>query len=563
MKKLRLSLAGLLASTAAVLLAVITLVPNVFALNNNPLAEQPGNITFGPQHNVSNFDQMFEWRILDDGIALVGKVNPPMYSGGNIVQFTVPAGTLLGYYDGYQNKFHTVTGSQSATTITIYLSDFNDGEVEANLNIGADDFNFYFNKWQSGNYVPASYVLFKMDARPVISGQENFVTSVDDPKNVSYFQAFLSAYDETDGNLTNQIYIVTDNYTPNKAVLGKHKVVFGVEDSAGNETTFEAFINVIDNTKPVITGNSTKVQISYTQTWNINSFKSTLVATDNYDTLTNADIFVKTDGYTSNKTNLGTYTVVFGVKDSSGNEGTFSKQVEVIDDVAPIINGPTTLTKPSNGTLTINEILDQLTATDEKEGNVTSSLKVIADNYTGKGNIVGSYTIVFEAEDSKGNAATHTVTVQVIDNIAPVFYIKDGVSIVLPQSVELTHQQIIDLLIASEQLPVGGTTTFSFPIDEYSGNSDTPGVYAMQVLAKSTNGNEYSHTFGITVMEDEEGGIIIDEPIDWFGWWDDTVEWVEENPYIAGGIGIGVLALIGLLIYASKRKPKNKRRRRK
>src|SRR5690554_6677865 len=38
--------------------------------------------------------------------------------------------------------------------------------------------------------------------RPAISGQENFAVSVDDPKPVSYFQSFLTAYDETDGNIT-------------------------------------------------------------------------------------------------------------------------------------------------------------------------------------------------------------------------------------------------------------------------------------------------------------------------------------------------------------------------
>lgn len=400
--------------------------------------------------------------------------------------------------------------------------------------------------------------------RPAIDGQENFVTSVDNPITVNEIQDYLTAWDETDGDLTDDIYIITDNYTPNKLVLGKHSIVFGVEDAAGNEATVEVFVNVVDITDPVITGNSTKAQISYTKTWNINNFKSTLVATDNYDTLTNADIYIVSDNYTNNKTKLGTYSIVFGVEDASGNETTFTKKVEVIDDVAPVINGPTTLTKPITSTLTINDIKQQLTATDEKDGNVNASLVVITDNFTGKGNITGTYTIVFEASDSKGNKATHTVTVQVIDNIAPIFYIKDGVSIVLSPGVELTRQQIIDLLIASDQLPVGGTTTFSFPIDNYTGNEETPGVYPMQIMARSTNGNEYLHNFAITVMEAEDDDpIVIDEPTNWLGWWDDTIEWVEENPYIAGGIGIGVLALIGLLIYASKRKPKNKRRRRK
>ena len=35
------------------------------------------------------------------------------------------------------------------------------------------------------------------DKRPTISGEENFVTSVDDLRPISFFQGFLSAYDET------------------------------------------------------------------------------------------------------------------------------------------------------------------------------------------------------------------------------------------------------------------------------------------------------------------------------------------------------------------------------
>src|SRR5690606_21417007 len=138
--------------------------------------------------------------------------------------------------------------------------------------------------------------------RPAISGEENFVTSVDDPKSVSYFQNYISAYDETDGDLTNDIYVVTDNYTPNRFVLGTYEVIFGVKDTANNESTLKIYITVADVTKPVITGNSSKVSVSYTQTFNISSFMTTLSVTDNYAAMTNADIILESDPYTSSKT---------------------------------------------------------------------------------------------------------------------------------------------------------------------------------------------------------------------------------------------------------------------
>lgn len=425
--------------------------------------------------------------------------------------------------------------------VSIYTPYYSDSNVVVDYDGNTIEYPLTLNTEVVITYSP------RMDnIRPAISGEENFVTNVDQPKTVAYFQSYLTAIDETDGNITNKIYIDTDNYTTNKNIVGRHKIIFGVSDLAGNVSTLEVFVNVVDITKPTITGNTSKATISYTQTWNISSFKSTLVATDNYDTLTNADIVIKSDNYTSNKTNLGTHTVIFEVSDESGNKGTFTKQIEVIDDVAPVWSGPSSLTKPATTVLTVSNIISQLTATDAKEGNVSNSIIVVTDNYTGNGHKVGSYTITFEAQDSKGNKSTHTVTVRVDDSIAPIFYIQDGISILLASGVELTHQQIIDILAASGQVTHQGTTTYSFPIDNYTGNEKEPGVYTMALNARSTTGNEYTHEFAITVMEADDEGIVIGEVGNWI---QNNIIWVL--------LGIGGASLV---IYLVISKPKRKRR---
>jgi hypothetical protein len=378
--------------------------------------------------------------------------------------------------------------------------------------------------------------------REGISGQENFVANVDEQKPVTFFQGYLYAFDNYDGDLTSDIYIVTDNYTPNKSVLGTHTVTFGVEDSSGNVSTFAINITVVDVTKPTITGSTAKVQISYTQTWNINAFKSTLVASDNYDTLTNADITIKSDGYTSNKTNLGTYNVVFSLKDSSNNEQTFTKQVEVIDDVAPTFSGQTSYVKNITGILTVNDIKGNLTATDAKDGNRTAYITVKSDGYTGKGHIVGTYTIVFEVKDTKNNTATLNVTVQVMDNIPPVWYVADGTSIVLIPPMQLTRTQIIDLLVKTGQIDVGSTSNVSFFLDEYVGNEDEPGIYNLGFNFSSASGHSSVHNFTITVasVNGDDGGITI-EPRSNVG---NTLFWI--------GVGAVIIA-IGVVILKRRR----------
>lgn len=397
-----------------------------------------------------------------------------------------------------------------------------------------------------------------VDLAPAIDGQQTFVTSVADARPLSFFQDYITAFDETDGDLTDEIYVVSDNYTPNKLVLGTYQVTFGVEDANGNESTLTINITVADITKPVITGNSTKAIISYTQTWNISTFKSTLTVSDNYDTLVNSDIIVKTDEYTSNKTNLGTYNVVYSVTDDSGNEATFTKQVEVIDDVAPVFSGPTTISKPTNSILTVTDIKGQLSATDVKEGVKTSQIVVKTDNYTGHGNQVGSYTIVFEVSDSKGNKSIHTVTVNVIDDVAPIWFITDGVSVVLESPASITRQQIIDLLVATGQISVQGTSQVNFVIDEYTGNEDVAGVYVVSIEFSDALGNESVHNMAITVLESEDDPIVVNPDAPWYQFAIDSWDWIKTHPWESVLIGLGTLLVLGIgLAIISGNKKKN------
>lgn len=386
--------------------------------------------------------------------------------------------------------------------------------------------------------------------RIAIDGEENFVTNYDDPKPVEFFQAFLIAYDETDGDISDEIYIKTNNYTENMAVLGAHKVVFAVKDSNENETTLEVYIRVVDITAPVITGNTSQVNIGYKETWNINNFKNSLNVTDNHDDSVSlkAAITIKSDGYTANKTTLGTYDVVFSVEDQSGNIGTFTKTIKVIDNVAPTFSGPTSLTSNISVTFTESDVRNQLTAYDEKEGNVTHRIEVDEDNYTGKGNKTGIYTIKYRVTDNAGNEAFHTVTINRRDDIPPVFYIKDGVSIVTDTSTPLTIDDIINILTKTGQvvIPVGVNAMFSVQYDDYTGNEDQVGVYTVVIDSELTNGDESTHTMSINVLESSDG-IPVDGPEAFF------------QKY-KGVIIAGVILLVVAIGYVYFKKPNRKRR---
>lgn len=353
---------------------------------------------------------------------------------------------------------------------------------------------------------------FLDDKRPAISGEEFFVTNVDDKKPLSFFQSFLSAYDETDGDLTDEIYVKTDNYTQNINVLGDHKVVWGVKDYSDNEAILEAYIAVRDITKPVITGTTGVVRIGYKETYNIEAFRASLKVTDNHSSLTNADIKIKTDGYTANKNKLGTYDIVFNALDDSSNEGIFTKKIQVYDNIVPEFSGPTVISTSNNTVLTESDIRAQITAHDEIDGTITSKIKLIEDNYTGKGNKVGEYTIKYEVSDNEGNTAYHVVTINRLDKLPPVIWIEDGITIKTTITMPLTFEQIINILQVTGQVPNNSTTMFNKIVDEYEGNEHEPGKYLYTVRARATDGNESQHPLFIQVLDETDDDGVITKP---------------------------------------------------
>lgn len=341
------------------------------------------------------------------------------------------------------------------------------------------------------------------DLRPAISGQETFATKVDEARPVEYFVGFLKAIDDIDGDISDDIYIVTDNYTPNKSVLGTHEVTVGVEDSSGNVSEFTFKVAVVDITAPLINGNSSVVSIGYKETYNIANFKSTLTVSDNYDTLSASDITIKSDNYTTNKTKLGTWNVVFEVTDSSGNTATFTKPIKVIDNVAPVFSGIETLTKSYTEVMTLSDIIAQVTANDEIDGNLTNKITVANDGFTGKSNKVGTHYIELSVTDNAGNTSTRTLTIKVIDDQSAGWFITNGVSINLTPGTELTRTQIVELLNKSGQVLAPANARITYLTDTYSDNIGTPGTYTLAFRTVLTNGQENNYTYAVNVLDDK------------------------------------------------------------
>lgn len=380
--------------------------------------------------------------------------------------------------------------------------------------------------------------VFLDEMAPIINGQTATVTNVDSPLTETQIRSYLAAWDDVDGDITSQIVKVEDNYTPNRFTVGTWTITYSVTDSSDNTSTLVMHVVVSDVVKPTLVTAQNTYTIGYKQTFDVEQLRTQIQANsfDNYDSSVN--VVIDSNTYTANKAIIGTYAVVYSATDSSGNKQTKTIQIAVIDNVAPVINGPSTIAKPKNSVLTESQIRAQLSAYDEISGTLTGSITLVSNDYTGKGSIIGTYIIVYSVSDTAGNVATKQVEVRVIDNLAPFWFIRDNAMIAVENTVTLTREQIIGILTQTGQLTVTATTYVTFLQDEYQGNEAIPGMYALSIRTTSNSGDENLYNIIVSVYEASGSGsdIIIETPPTWFE---------QYGPTIA--IGVLVLGIVIVL----------------
>ncbi len=360
---------------------------------------------------------------------------------------------------------------------------------------------------------------------PVINGQTNYISNVDNPVTVAQIKSGLSAVDNVDGNIPSSSFIlVSDGYTSNNNIIGIYDVKFKVSDTAGNEAEVTVKVHVVDVTKPVITGTNTYT-VPYNQTKNLNDIKNSLTVTDNYDTGLSAVLV--NDGYTANKTVKGTYDVTYKATDSSGNESSiFTVQITVIDNIKPIMSGQNAYSSGTKVKLLESNIRQGITASDDYDGTLTVVL--VQDNYSANYKIIGTYAITYRSTDESGNQANYVVTVTVTDDVPPVIYTSDAF-INVPGELNMTIEEIIAHLVAVGDLVVGVNLN-NYEVDAeattYDPNNSEPGEYEIVLMRTLSASEDLQETIVIgveitanNVTPDQPGGgggAIIEEASNFF-----------------------------------------------
>lgn len=220
----------------------------------------------------------------------------------------------------------------------------------------------------------------------------------------------VSAHDVEDGDLSNQVRIISNNVDMNTP--GSYEVIYEVTDSKGATDTKTIDITVLENRKPILqlfASNKRFIEGQYTQSeWEETIRKQGVSAHDKEDKDLTDQIQVISD--TTNPQKRGTYEVTYKVTDRFGKSAEKTAKVTVEPNEAPIIYANDKYFT-TNDTITDSLLLKNVYASDDHDSDINEHITVKSSNVeSGK---AGSYEVTYEVVDSLGKKGTKTITIHI------------------------------------------------------------------------------------------------------------------------------------------------------
>ncbi|XMB71715.1 hypothetical protein RJI07_06275 [Mycoplasmatota bacterium WC30] len=289
----------------------------------------------------------------------------------------------------------------------------------------------------------------------------------------------------------------------------------------GNQFTgYEPYTEgaLIDTSAPYFQ-NANKVISYYDSPITLNEIQSALVAYDAIDGDVTSNISVITENYTENMGVLGSYSIIFEVTDSSNNSSQINVVVDVVDVLKPVFSNLDTIPAVYPNSYTVQDILGMLSASDNYDGDISSSIIMIGDDYSENTNIVGVYQMIFSVTDSSGNSETYYQDIEVVDDQAPI--ISGTTSIIIGYDSIITEDDVKANLSFTDNYDDIGNMELILESDSYSENHNTLGDYSMVFSVTDSSGNKTNKIININVVDELGPVVYFDSSI--IQTYDDTV----------------------------------------
>lgn len=499
--------------------------------NNNGLydgfAEDYSSCSVGMDYTECTFttdsnDQYISLEITVEGL-------PTYYNYYGMEDFQLEEGSARTTYEEYIVPFIDANSPEFSGTgayITSYDNDYTiteiinnhivvmddvDGEITDQVEVISD--NYTANKNTVGEYIVelkasdnannSAYftltVIVKDEVNPVITGPTTISVNFDTTLTTQeLINDNFTASDGHDGSLI--LLVQNDQYTINKSTLGSYDVQLTTKDSSNNTTTRTITFLVVDQNAPTLVSETT-INVYQSNMKSLQEIVDSLVFSDDYNLNSEIDVVVITETYSASSNNPGSYTMLVQAKDQSNNSSLYTLNITVIDDVSPIIGGPSSFVFSYTELKTLEEMIALQTVSDNQSTLTMSDLVMTSESYTTRTTKVGTFFIYIEIQDESGNKTQKQIQIDVIDDQVPIIYV-DNVMITLSENVTFTPQDALNLLVKNRELP-DKSYDISVIKDEYTGNEDTPGTYNYSLRFDDEEGNSLQKDFIIEVPDEE------------------------------------------------------------
>jgi len=254
----------------------------------------------------------------------------------------------------------------------------------------------------------------------------------------------------------------------------------------------------LDDLPPVIALNEINsiLVLNVNQKISLAYIKEKITAYDEVDGTIKVEIHE--DNYSDNYTLLGTYKITFSATDSSGNTAYLSINIKVVDNIKPTISGQKEINSYMSNPLTINQIKNTLTITDNYDSSL-DKLLILKDDYSSNTSKDGTYEVSFSAKDNSGNESSpFIIRIKMIDDIAP--------TIQGETSYKVNVKSLLDTNTISNQLnPIDNVDTrpqIQIIEDLYTNNYYKVGIYQVSFSCIDKN-NNVSAPFIINIIVED------------------------------------------------------------
>ena len=416
-----------------------------------------------------------------------GNAATPEYRTITVVDTQAPTITLDG------NPTIDVQAGTTYVDPSFTATDIYDGDLTAQVLVtgtvdtsilGAITFSYDVSDSSNNNAPTKTRTVRVVDTtKPVITlqGADEILLEVGD----SFTDPGYTATDNYDGIITNNVIVAdpVDTTTP-----GRYIVTYNLVDSQGNIAD-EQTRTVVVGSPPTITLNGPSIVTL--EVGNPYTDQGALAFDDDDGSMgstSDSPSLITVNGEDDVNTSLiGTYYIQYSVTDSDGNTTTVQRTVNVVDTTPPSI----TLDDDSDVEIEVfsDSYMDDTVVTVSDNYDTSTTLTptdvVVTDDIDE--NVVGTYTILYNLQDSSGNAApTKTRTVRVVDTTAPELSLVGDSSIFIAKGTTYTDQGATatdnyDGVINGDVITSGsvnnnqiGSYTLTYNVEDAGGNAAAP-----------------------------------------------------------------------------------------